>query len=133
MRGLLRRAARLRDRRGIAAVMFGVLLPVFLGLMALAVDVSVVALARDQLSTAADAGALAGALGLADENRVRGATNPSTEIAAANTQAATFAQSNAVLNVAPVVVQDPNNQGTGDIRVGYLDPTNYNATLVTAS
>src|SRR4051812_30378538 len=122
MRGLLRRVGRLRERRGIAAVMFGVLLPVFLGLTALAVDVSVIALARNQLNTAADAGALAGAMKLADERRVRGAINLSTEITAANAQAAALAQGNSVLNVAPVVVQDPNNEGSGDIRVGYLDP-----------
>lgn len=113
--------------------MFGVLLPVFLGLTTLAVDVSVIALARSQLSTAADAASLAGAMKLADENRTRGATDLSTEIANANAQAAALGQSNFVLRAAPVVVQDTTNSGTGDVRVGYLDPNSSTATLQTSS
>jgi Flp pilus assembly protein TadG len=120
-----------RRRRGIAAVMFGVLLPVFLGLTTLAVDVAVLALARGQLRTGADAAALAGAMKLADENRTRGATDLTTEITAANAQAAALGQDNLVLNVAPVVIQDTENEGTGDIRVGYLDPDDVSASLDT--
>jgi Flp pilus assembly protein TadG len=133
MRGLQRRPPRLCDRRGVTVVLFAILLPVFLGLMALSIDISVLALGRNQLSTAADAGALAGAMKLATENRVRAATNLSPEIVAANSQAASIAQANAVLRAAPVVVQDPYNNGGGDIRVGYLDPANNTSTLVTDS
>src|SRR3954454_18755934 len=104
--GMVRRASRLRSRKGIAAVMFGVLLPIFLGLTTLAVDVSVIALARGQLNTAADAAALAGAMKLADEYRVRGTADLSPEITSANAAAAARALSNKVLNQAPVVFQD---------------------------
>ncbi len=109
-------------RRAIVAMMFGVMLPVLIGLAALSVDVGVIATARAQLSTAADAAALAGAMQLADENRIRGFTDLSSEISAANDQAATFAQDNLVLYQTPVIVKDPNNNGTGDIRVGYINP-----------
>src|SRR3954452_6968389 len=109
--GLVRRASRLRSRRGIAAVLFGVLLPLFLGLSTLAIDVSVIAAARGQLNTAADAAALAGAMKLADEYRTRGVTDLSTQIAAANADAAARAQSNKVLNQPSVVVQDTDNSG----------------------
>src|SRR3954463_6913761 len=97
---LVRGASRLRRRRGVAAVMFGVLLPIFLGLSTLAIDVSVIALARGQLNTAGDAASLAGAMKLADEYRVRGVTDVSTHITAANVAAAARAQSNTVLNQA---------------------------------
>lgn len=129
----LRKPALLRGRRGIAAVMFGIMLPVFVGLTALAVDVSVIALARNQLSTAADAAALAGAMKLADENRVRGAVDLTTEITSANTQSVALAEDNKVLNQAPVVNEDLSNNGSGDILVGYIDPTKTGAPLLTGS
>src|SRR5215212_4106024 len=115
--GMVRRVSRLRSRKGIAAVMFGILLPIFLGLSTLAIDVSVIALARGQLNTAADAAALAGAMKLADEYRTRGATDLTTEITAANEAAAARAESNKVLNQASVVIQDTANSGGGDVRV----------------
>jgi Flp pilus assembly protein TadG len=123
MRELFWDKSRVRIRRGIAAIMFGLLLPVILAIMSLALDVAVVAVARGQLSTAADAASLAGAMKLASENRVRGATQLSVEISAANAKAVALAQGNKVLNVAPVLLENPNNMdGVGDVTVGYLDP-----------
>ena len=81
--------------------MFGLMLPVFIGFAALAVDTSMIAVARSQLSTAADSAALAGAQQLATENRVRGAPRSRTEITAANNQALAFAQKNTVLGATP--------------------------------
>src|SRR5438309_1532456 len=78
MRPWIRHAA--EHPRGAAAVVFAALLPAFIGFAALSVDTSVIAVARAQLGTAADAAALAGALQLATENRVRGGTNLSAEI-----------------------------------------------------
>jgi len=45
------------------AVVFAVMLPAFVGFAALSVDTAVVAVARTQMTTAADAAALAGAIG----------------------------------------------------------------------
>ncbi|MGC8641434.1 MAG: pilus assembly protein TadG-related protein [Isosphaeraceae bacterium] len=122
-----------RLRRGLAVVMFGVLLPVFIGFTALAVDTAMIAVAQGQLGTAADSAALAGAMQLADENRVRGATNLTTEITGANTEAVAFAQANKVLGASPVLSMNTSNATTGQIIVGYLDPKNPSSTLNTSS
>ena len=120
-------------RRGMTAVLFGMLLPVFIGFSALSIDTAVLATARSQLSTAADAAALAGAQQLATESRVRGATDVSGPIAAANAQAAAFAGSNNVLGQGVSVVQNPSNASGGDVMVGYLNPNVPTSTMVTAA
>ncbi|MFO0891497.1 MAG: pilus assembly protein TadG-related protein [Isosphaeraceae bacterium] len=114
-------------------VLFGMMLPVFIGFVALAVDVSMIAVARNQLSTAADAAALAGAQQLASENRVRGTTDLAAEMTAANNLAQSFAQANRVLGAAPVVSTNPYNSATGQIQVGYLDLSNPSSSLDTSS
>ncbi len=108
------------------------MLPLFIALVALSVDLSVVAVAEGQLRCAADAAALAGAMKLADDYRLQGITNLTTEISAANTSATQFATANLVLGSAPVIVANPSNSTSGDIVVGYLDPSNINATLNTS-
>jgi Flp pilus assembly protein TadG len=122
-----------RFRRGAAVVLFGLLLPVFIGFVALSVDVSMIAVAQGQLRTAADAAALAGAQQLASENRVRGATTLTAEISGANSVAQTFARKNKVLNTAPVLLANIGNASSGQIVVGYLDPTNPTSTLNASS
>jgi Flp pilus assembly protein TadG len=122
-----------RRSRGIAALYLGVFLPLFIGIAALCVDLSVVAVAEGQLSCASDAAALAGAMQLVDDYRTQGITNLSSEISSANTLATQFAQANLVLGSAPVIVTNPNNSSTGDIVVGYLDPNNINASLDTTT
>lgn len=122
-----------RPPRGVTAVLFGLLLPVLIAFAAVSVDTAVVATARSQLSTAADAAALAGARQLATEFRVRGITDLTTTVAAANAAAANFAAANRVLGRAATVVQNPTNaQGVGDVLVGYLDPNSPNSVMVTA-
>ncbi len=129
-----RRSANSTQRLGNAAIVFALLMPVFVGFTALSMDLGVVAVARGQLLTAADSAALAGAQQLADEYRLRGATNLSAEISAANVQAATFGQANNVLGQAPVIVQNSSNvSGVGDVLVGYLDPSNPKAALDTSA
>jgi Flp pilus assembly protein TadG len=131
MRALLLRSARFR--RGAAVVLFGLLLPVFIGFVALSVDTSMIAVAQGQLRTAADAAALAGAQQLADENRVRGATTLTAEITAANNVAIAFAHTNKVLNAAPVISANSGNASAGQIVVGYLDPSSASSTLNSSS
>jgi hypothetical protein len=109
------------------------MLPFFLGLATLSVDLSVLAVARGQLSTAADAGALAGARKLADAYRLRLITDVSAQIGAANASASQFVLANSVLGQAPVIVQNPNNSPSGDIVVGYLDPANPSGALSTST
>jgi Flp pilus assembly protein TadG len=127
MRPLIKQSPRFR--RGVAVVMFGLMLPVFIGFVSLSVDTSMIAVARGQLSTAADAAALAGAQQLVSENRVRGATSLTSEISAANTQTLAFAQNNKVLGTVPVLSTNLSNSSTGEIVVGYMDLTNPSSTL----
>jgi Flp pilus assembly protein TadG len=127
MNKLLNHAA--KHRRGYVVVLFGFMIPVFVGFAALCVDTAVLAVARGQLSTAADAASLAGAQQLADDYRLQGITDLTFEIGNANTQAQSFGQANKVLAQAPIVNADPENDGTGDILIGYLDPTNPQSTL----
>jgi hypothetical protein len=122
-----------RHPRAAAAVLFATMLPLFVGFTALAVDVAVVAVARAQMSCAADSAALAAAAQLATEDRVQGATNLTPEITAANTQAVAFGTANLVLGKAPVMNSNTSNFGGGQIMVGYLDPTNATSTLDTSS
>jgi Flp pilus assembly protein TadG len=131
MRLMIRRV--IERPRGGVAVMSVVLLPLLVGFVALAVDVAVIAVARSQLSTAADAAALAGAAQLATENRVQGGTNLTAEITGANTQAAALGSANYVLGNAPVVNTNSSNTSGGQIMVGYLDPNNPLSTLDTSS
>jgi Flp pilus assembly protein TadG len=131
MRSWIRRS--LGRRRGASAVIIAALLPAFIGLSALSTDTAIVAVARSQMSTAADAAALAGAYQLATENRVRGATSLTTEINAANTQAVSLATSNSILGSAPVITANTSNQSGGQIMVGYLDPINSSSTLDSSS
>jgi Flp pilus assembly protein TadG len=70
-----------------AAVLFGLLIPVFVGIVALSTDTGVLAVARAQMSTAADSASLAGAMQLATDRRLQGVTDVSPEITAANTPA----------------------------------------------
>src|SRR6185312_16862307 len=130
MRSWIRHAIR---RRGAAAIVIAALLPAFIGFAALSTDMAIIAVARSQMSTAADAAALAGAIQLATENRVRGATSLSAEITAADNQAVSLATSNHVLGSAPVVNANTSNQSGGQIMVGYLDPTNPYSTLDSSS
>jgi Flp pilus assembly protein TadG len=131
MKSLLRNAA--GHRRGITAMVFGLILPLLIGLVALSVDLSVVAVSQGQLQCAGDAAALAGAMKLADDYRLTGTSNLTTEVTAANTAATNFAEANLVLGSAPVIVANANNSTSGDIVVGYLDPSNINATLDTSA
>jgi Flp pilus assembly protein TadG len=120
-----------RHRRGVAAMLFAFLLPVLVGFVGLSVDSGVLALARGQLSTAADSAALAGARQLASDRRVQGVTDLGPEIAAANSQAVAFALSNRVLGQGVVALPNAANATGGDVLVGYLDPNNSSSTLVT--
>jgi hypothetical protein len=114
-------------------MMFGLMLPVFIGFVALAVDTSMIAVARSQLNTASDAAALAGAQQLATENRVRGATALPAEITASNNQALAFAQSNTALGATPVLSTNIDNSSNGQIVVGYINPYDSSSTLNTSS
>jgi Flp pilus assembly protein TadG len=116
--------AKSRKSRGNSLVLTAVLLPILIGLVALAVDIAVLATARAQLKTVADGAALAGAFQLADENRVRGATELTSEINNAQTRAQTTGQANLVLGKAAVITGGSSGS-SGDVVVGFVDPVSH--------
>jgi hypothetical protein len=123
----------LKTRRAVAATLFGLLLPAFIGMSSLAVDVAMIATARGQLRVAADAAALAAAVKLGTQNRLRGTSDLSAEISAANEQAYSFARKNKVLNAAPVLSLNATNQPGGDIVVGRRVENDPSAPLDTSA
>src|SRR5579883_2869007 len=121
-------------RRGKFTVVTAIMTPVILGGMAVSVDFGVLAVARGQLHSMTDSAALAGAMQLATENRVRGANSLTTEMTNARTQAITFARLNQVLGATPVINDNPSNVTTGDVVIGYIDPSaTYGSTMKTNS
>lgn len=116
-----------RTRRGKFLAAIALLMPVLVGGLAVSVDTAVVAQARGQLQTVADASALAGVTKLANDARVaRGVVNLSSEINAAQGQAVAYGPRNSVLT-SPAVVN------SSDVVVGYIDPSNRAAPLSTAT
>jgi hypothetical protein len=113
--------------------MAALMVPVTFGGMAISIDVGVQTVARAQLMTAADAAALAGATQLANDLRISPIyTGMPGDVANAQSQATLFAQSNMVLGATPVVLSNSGNSSTGDIVVGYTDPTVSGSPFTTA-
>jgi Flp pilus assembly protein TadG len=121
----LRRLRLPRLSRGKVLVLTAFLMPVIVGGLALSVDTAIVAEGRAQLQTVADAAALAGALQLADNNRVTGTNNINPEMNAAQAMAVAIGQKNLVLTDVPVFQTNNGNSPNGDIVIGYLSTTDY--------
>ncbi len=111
-------------RRGATCVFVASLLVVMVGMAALSIDVGMLYHTRSELQRTADAAALAAAWSLLDDDRLAGAPDLSQEIAAARQEAAHYAAANPVLNQAPQLHLNNDNQPDGDVLLGYLnDPT----------
>src|SRR5579864_5323702 len=127
----IRNRFRTPARHGKILLMTAILLPALMAFMALGVDLGIIAASKAQLQTVADAASLAGAMKLADENRVRGVgtTNQSSsvlpETSASVAMARSVGQANLVLNSAPVIHDNSSNAADGDVVVGYFNPTTH--------
>ncbi|MEO6807838.1 MAG: pilus assembly protein TadG-related protein [Isosphaeraceae bacterium] len=87
-----------RPSKGTVIVLAAALMPALIGFAALSVDTAVLTTAKAQLQTAADAAALAGAMELVSDRRLKNmppVTDLSTEITAAQTRAVSIAQTKA--------------------------------------
>ena len=112
-----------RRRAGAIAVITAALMTVLIGFLALMADIMVIAAAHHQLCISADAGALAGADGLADERRLAPVVDLDPIFSTARGRARDIATLNKVLRDAPVVRTNAYNSEGGDIVLGYLaDP-----------
>src|SRR5947208_1950258 len=103
--------------RGATLALTAVMLPVLMGLVAVSVDIAITATARDQLQTAADSAALAGARQLLSQARMQGtATVTSSDIAQARSKAIAFAAMphNTVLGNSATLA-------SSDVTVGYAN------------
>ena len=95
--------SRLRDERGMTLVMVATGLVAFLSATMLAVDVGMLMVARTEAQSAADAGALAGAIALGyDDYDDRSATGPAVQ----NAIAAATAAENGVMNAQTSVIPE---------------------------
>lgn len=109
---------RLRDERGMTLVMVATGMVAFLSATMLAVDVGMMMVARTEAQSAADAGALAGAVALAfDDYDDRTATGPAVR----NAIAAGTAVDNGVMNAqASVLAEDVTFPAINQVRVRVL-------------
>lgn len=105
---------RIRNQKGAVAVIFAIALIVLVSLAAMSIDVGHLMVARNELQNAADAGALAGALALFDDNT-------GNLDAGANDVAAGVATANRSENTAVETIYDA-AANTGDIERGHWNP-----------
>lgn len=131
--------------RGAVLVLFAILLTVFMGFGALAIDVGVIATARAQLKTVADSAALAGARELANPNRISTTYVIAPDIINARLKAKEFGELNYVLNekaqlrdidiVIGYKKVTPPNQDPPDkpVDTTTAPPLDYNSVQVTAT
>jgi Flp pilus assembly protein TadG len=110
--------------QGKILVVTALMLVPLIGFAALAVDIGVLAAARAQLKTVADAAALAGARQLVSDNRLQAGYVPTVEAAAASSKAIAIGQANTVMNQNAVVL-------SSDVLVGVMptNPPNPNYTI----
>ena len=108
----IRRCAK-RGRRGTVLVLTAFMMIGMLAMLAFAVDLGYLHVARTELQRSADAAAMAGAWALVDEDALLGYSNSEYLAAHARVYAAEFAQYNPVTTHNPTVDQQ-------DLVVGYL-------------
>jgi len=105
-----------QQRRGSVLVLATILMIGLFGVLALAVDLGYLMVARTELQRTADAAAIAGAWDLIDENALAGCVDPSYTAESARGTAGQYAALNRVLTQSPSLAQE-------DVTVGYVpDP-----------
>lgn len=147
--------ARTSSRRAAVTVMSAFLLVLMLVLVAFAVDVGMLCVAKTELQRSADAAALAGAEELLNQKKLRSGRSAAqfggidlsilmqAERAAVREVAATFASANAVGRNSPDVQRNHDNESEGEIVIGQMaltgsgqpallfdDPAQFNSVIV---
>jgi Flp pilus assembly protein TadG len=114
-------------RRGVILVLTAFLLVFMLIVIAVAIDIGYLELAKTQLQESADAAALAATAELIDNDALTGVPNMSDNVAQARTIAVQYAAFNRVCMSAPAIDPNSSNSTSGDVVIGYLsnpsDPT----------
>jgi len=110
-----------RDRRKGTVVVLAAFLMVFiLGLLAFAIDVGYMSLARTELQRSADAAAMAAAWRLIDEQALQSDTYMTNAMSNCRSSAEDIASLNVVCNDAPAIDTNGDNSIEGDVVIGYL-------------
>src|SRR5262249_10264895 len=121
---------RQRSRRGATVILAAFLLLFMVLLVAFAIAIGYLMVAKVQLHESADAAAPAAAAELIDDESVNGTQDMTDEIAAARARASQYAAANKVALVAPTVDYNPGNSTSGDVVIGYLaNPSNPTETM----
>ena len=129
MRNQLIRKSR-RSRRGVILPLTACLLVFLVMLVAFAIDIGYIQVAKVQLQQSADAAAMAAAAELIDDEALSGAGGLTDEIVSARTRAVQYAALNKVCQSAPAVDLNSGNDSSGEIVVGYLsNPSNPASTM----
>lgn len=117
-------------RRGNAAAITLISIPVLLGCAALVIDTGNLYNVRSELQRSADAAALAGAWELLHDSRISQESETWDGIYQAREKAADYAARNPIQGQAPEVDLNEGNVTNGDILIGYLsNPDNLNQPL----
>ncbi len=125
-----RNRPQLRDRRGNVLVLSAVMMVIMATLLAFAVDLGYINVARTELQRAADSAALAATWELIDDE-VTNSIDLSSEISSARDVAAAYAARNLVTAAAPSVDANTSNNASGDVVVGYIaDPRDSTSPMV---
>lgn len=120
MIGYSRLRCRRSRRRGSVLVLSLFLMVVLIGIVAFAVDLGYVLVARTELQLSADAAAMAGAWELMDQDALQGDDSMAKPTANARQTAIEFAGLNSVCTRSPSVDANESNSETGDIVVGTI-------------
>jgi len=117
-------------RRGGVVIYVSVSLAVLLGMTAMAVDLGILRIARAELQTTSDGSALAGAVVLLNDERLKSPEALNTVIGRTRSAVADVVGRNPVLNLPMTVDLNSGNAPNGDIVIGYLaDPSDPNCPL----
>ncbi len=109
-----------RTRRGVILPLTAFMLVFFVGLLALAIDIGYLQVAKTQLQQSADAAALAATSELVDNESFGSTADLTDEIISARALAAQYAAANTIASSAPSIDQNNSNSNSGDVVVGFL-------------
>jgi hypothetical protein len=128
---------------GAVAVLAAVIMVIVVAMVAFALDIGRLCVARTELQRAADAAALAACWDLISEDALRGDTSMSSAITRARLTARDYARHNSVCTEGPSIDLNRSNLSEGDVVLGYVPdlrnpaaemrydrPSRYNAVAV---
>lgn len=120
---MIRRNRRSKKRRGTIIVLAAFMMIVMMAVLAFAIDLGTLYVARGELQRCADASAIAAAWELIDEEALSGGSDPFAIESNARSRASQFARLNPVLLRSPALSRE-------DVQVGYLaNPLSASSTM----